>query len=67
VQSVADVSVLDNPFFWSEFLKRLSHYDAKHDAGVIRSLCDATGIEARAVVARMKTYCHYSDASQATH
>ena len=62
-----DPAFLDDPFFWSEFLKKLSHWDVKHDAEVIRSLCDATGVEASAVMARLKTYCHYSDASEATH
>ncbi len=56
---MADASVLDNPIFWREFLKRLSHYDAKHDASIIKSLCEATGIEASAVMARLKTY--YTD------
>jgi hypothetical protein len=67
VKTVAKKSSLDHPFFWSEFLKRLSHWDVKHDAQVIRSLCDATGIEARDVMARLRTYCHYSDPSQAMH
>jgi hypothetical protein len=58
---------LDHPGFWSAFIRRLSHSDVRHDAAVIRSLCHATGIEASAVVARLKTYCHFNDASQAVH
>jgi hypothetical protein len=50
---------LDNPIFFREFLKCLTHWDAEYDAGVIKSLCDTFNIEARTVMARLKTY--YTD------
>jgi hypothetical protein len=52
---------LDNPYFWGEFLKRLSHTD------IIRSMCEATKIPAARVLAKMKTYMHYANASTAAH
>ena len=39
---------LDNPYFWSEFLKRLSHTNPEYDVEVIRSMCEATKIQRRA-------------------
>jgi hypothetical protein len=58
---------LDDPFFWSEFLKRLSHTDPEYDAEIIRSLCEATRISPQRVLAKMKAYMHYADASTAAH
>jgi hypothetical protein len=58
---------LDNSYFWSEFLKRLSHTNPEYDVEVIRSMCEATKIPAARVLAKMKTYMHYADASTAAH
>jgi hypothetical protein len=58
---------LDHPIFWSEFLKRLSHTDPQHDAELIQSMCEATRISPQRVVAKMKTYMHYDNASTAIH
>jgi hypothetical protein len=58
---------LDNSFFWSEFLKRLSHTDPEYDAEIIRSMCEATKIPAARVLAKMKAHMHYTDPSTAAH
>jgi hypothetical protein len=58
---------IDNPLFWSLFLKKLSHTDTHYDAEIIRSLCEATGVPAARVVAKMRTYLHYADPSTAEH
>jgi hypothetical protein len=58
---------LDNPYFWGEFLKRLSHTDPEYDAEIIRSMCEATKIPAARVLAKMKTHMHYANASTAQH
>ncbi len=59
---------LDNPFFWHEFLKRLSHTDIEYDVEIIGSLCEATRISPQRVLAKMKAHMHYADAaSTAAH
>ena len=58
---------IDDPIFWHEFLKRLSHTDTQYDAEIIRSLCETMQIPAERVLAKMKTYMHYANASTAAH
>jgi hypothetical protein len=58
---------IDDPIFWHEFLKRLSHTDPQYDAQVIQSLCEAMQIPAARVLAKMKAYMHYANASTAAH
>jgi hypothetical protein len=56
---------IDDPLFWSEFLKRLSHVDPEYDVEIIKSLCETFGIPAARVLAKMKAYMHYGNASTA--
>jgi hypothetical protein len=58
---------LDNPYFWSEFLKRLSFSDIEYDVEIIRSMCEATKIPAARVLAKMKSTMHFADPSTAEH
>jgi hypothetical protein len=58
---------IDDPIFWREFLKRLSLTDPEYDARLIASLCEATQNTPEYVVAKMKTFMHYADASTAAH
>ncbi len=58
------IDSLDNPFFWHEFLKRLSFCDVAYDVELIRSLCEATRITPQRVLAKLKT--HYADAHAST-
>jgi len=58
---------LDNPYFWGEFLKRLSFSDIEYDVEIIRSMCEATKIPAARVLAKMKTHAHFSNPSTAEH
>jgi hypothetical protein len=50
---------IDDPIFWREFLKRLSHTDPEYDARIIASLCEATRNTPEHVLAKLKT--HYAD------
>ena len=61
------IDSLDNPIFWSAFLRRLSHTDPQYDVETIRSMCEATRISPQRVVAKMKAHMHYADASTAVH
>jgi hypothetical protein len=58
--SETDLSYLiDDPFFWSEFEKRLSGgVDPAYDAEVIRSLCVKLRIPSKLVLAQLK-YLHF--------
>jgi hypothetical protein len=58
---------LDNPYFWGEFLKRLSFSDIEYDVEIIRSMCEATKIPASRVLAKMKSTMHFADPSTAKH
>jgi hypothetical protein len=61
------VDSLDNPFFWHEFLKRLSFCDIEYDVEIIRSMCEATRIPPERVLAKMKSTMHFANASTAEH
>jgi hypothetical protein len=61
------VDSLENSYFWSEFLKRLSHIDPEYDAEIIRSMSEATKIPVARVLAKMRTHMHYTNASTAEH
>jgi hypothetical protein len=58
---------IDDPLFWHEFLKRLSHTDPEYDVRVIQSLCETFGIPAARVLAKLKAYMHYAHPSTAQH
>ena len=58
---------IDDPLFWHEFLRRLSHTDPEYDTEIIRSLCEATRVSPQKVLAKMKTYMHYANPSTAAH
>jgi hypothetical protein len=58
---------IDDPIFWHEFLKRLSHTDPEYDARVIQSLCETLQVSPQRVLAKMKAHMHYADASTAAH
>jgi hypothetical protein len=58
---------IDDPIFWHEFLKRLSFDDTVYDAMVIASLCKTLHVPPERVLAKMKAYMHFADASTAEH
>jgi hypothetical protein len=58
---------IDDPVFWHEFLKRLSHCDPEYDVQIIVSLCETLGVSAERVLAKMKAHMHYANASTAAH
>ena len=54
--------ILDHPFVWSEFQKKLSlGYDYEHDRKIIRSFSKMLGLPTRRVVNKMRTFCHPSN------
>jgi hypothetical protein len=52
--------LLAHPGFWSELMKRLSG-DLAHDAALLRDLEPELHIPVKAVLAKMKAYCHPSN------
>ena len=58
---------IDDPIFWSEFLKRLSFCDVEYDVGIIQSLCKELHVPAEAVIAKMKTTMFFANPSTAQH
>jgi hypothetical protein len=58
---------IDDPIFWQEFLKRLSFEDTVYDALVVASLCETLHVPPERVLAKMKSYLHFANASTAAH
>jgi hypothetical protein len=60
--SMSGDELLDHPYLWSEFQKRLSlGLDIEHDCKTIRSFAEMLKLPPHRVVNKMRTYCHPSN------
>jgi hypothetical protein len=60
--SMTGDELLEHPFLWSEFQKRLSMgYDREYDCEIVRSFAEMLKIPPYRVVNKMKTFCHPSN------
>ena len=60
--SMTGEEILDHPFVWSEFQKKLSlGYDSEHDRKIILSFSEMLGLPIHRVVNKMRTFCHPSN------
>jgi hypothetical protein len=63
--SMTGEELLDHPYLWPEFIKRLSMgLDVEHDCKTIRSFAEMLELPPHRVVNKMRTFCHRCNGPQ---